>query len=270
VENLVPIGRFSKVCRLSVKALRHYDEIGLLEPAVVDPPSGYRYYRPSQANQAEAIRALRSLDMPLEEIREILAAEDPGAAAEVLDRHRGRLADELDRNRRMLAFLERLIARKEGVMPYEVTVKELAPQQVAALKRRTSLKSIGATIGEAFATLMTTMGKAGVAPAGPPFIVYHEVIDEETDGDIEICVPVSRSFEAEGDVRVAEVAGGPVASTVHHGPYAEIGPAYHTLTGWIQDHGHEIGGPPREVYLTDPSGTSDPADNITEIDFPIR
>ena len=64
--DLLPIGRFAKATRLSVKALRHYDELGLLRPAFVDPSSGYRYYRPAQANQAEAIRILRSLEMPLE------------------------------------------------------------------------------------------------------------------------------------------------------------------------------------------------------------
>lgn len=77
MESVVPIGRFAKVTRLSIKALRHYDEIGLLPPAEVDPSSGYRYYRLTQANHAEAIRLLRSLDMPLEEIRSVLEAEDP-------------------------------------------------------------------------------------------------------------------------------------------------------------------------------------------------
>jgi DNA-binding transcriptional MerR regulator len=80
VQNLLPIGRFSKMTRLSVKALRHYDELGLLAPAVVDPFSGYRYYTYSQANRAEAIRILRGLDVPLEDVRELLASEDPEIA----------------------------------------------------------------------------------------------------------------------------------------------------------------------------------------------
>ena len=75
--NLVPIGRFSKMTRLSVKALRLYDEIGLLNPARVDPSSGYRYYELGQANRAEAVRILRSVDMPLDEIRAVLDEDDP-------------------------------------------------------------------------------------------------------------------------------------------------------------------------------------------------
>ena len=75
--NVVPIGRFSKMTRPSVKALRLYDEIGLLPPAHVDPSSGYRYYELGQANRAEAVRILRSVAMPLDEIRAVLETDDP-------------------------------------------------------------------------------------------------------------------------------------------------------------------------------------------------
>ena len=88
MDDLLPIGRFSKATRLSVKALRHYDELGLLRPAFVDPSSGYRYYRPAQANQAEAIRILRSLEMPLEEIAALLAEAGGEPVAKRLAAHR--------------------------------------------------------------------------------------------------------------------------------------------------------------------------------------
>ena len=91
MDDLLPIGRFAKATRLSVKALRHYDELGLLRPAFVDPSSGYRYYRPAQANQAEAIRILRSLEMPLEEIAALLAEAGGEPVAKRLALHRERL-----------------------------------------------------------------------------------------------------------------------------------------------------------------------------------
>jgi DNA-binding transcriptional MerR regulator len=115
VKNLLPIGRFSKVCRLTVKALRHYDELGLLRPAGVDPESGYRYYSVSQAAEAERIRLLRSLEMPLEEIRERLCERDPAAARVRLERHRQRLEQQLAEQQQALAFLRRLI-EQEGTM----------------------------------------------------------------------------------------------------------------------------------------------------------
>jgi len=91
MDDLLPIGRFAKATRLSVKALRHYDELGLLRPAHVDPSSGYRYYRPAQANQAEAIRILRSVEMPLEEIAALLAEPGGEPVAKRLALHRERL-----------------------------------------------------------------------------------------------------------------------------------------------------------------------------------
>lgn len=270
VENLVPIGRFSKMTRLSVKALRHYDELGLLVPAVVDPSSGYRYYTYGQANRAEAIRVLRSLEMPLEDVREALAADGPQVAAKVLDRHRARLEAQLGRHERMLVFLGKLIEREEGVMPYEVQVKEVPAQQVAVVRRHASMTTIGQDIASGFAAIGEATGRAGVPLAGPPFLTMFEVIDEESEGDIEIAFPVDAPFGGAGEVLGREDPAMTVASTVHRGAYDEIGPAYSTLAGWIQEHGHEIVGPPREIYLTDPGETPDPADYVTEIQFPIR
>jgi len=266
--NLIPIGRFSKMTRLSVKALRLYDEIGLLVPAHVDPSSGYRYYHLGQANRAEAVRILRSVDMPLEEIRAILETDDPELVHKQLVMHHERLAEQLAAQERTLAYLETLIQRKEGIMPYDVNVTEAAPQLVAATKVHTSVSRIGNDIGAGFGSLMQAMGRAGVAPAGPPLIVYHDVIDDTTDGDLEICVPVGAAFAEGGEVYGRELEGGAMATTVHHGPYEQIGSAYHTLTAWISEHGHDLAGPPRETYLNDPQ-TVPPEELLTRVEFPI-
>lgn len=269
MENLMPIGRFSEMTRLSVKALRHYDELGLLVPAMVDRSSGYRYYAHAQAGRAEAIRMLRSLDMPLDEIREVVDAGDARAAAEALDRHRTRLQAALGRHERMLAYLGKLIEREEGVM-YEIAVKEVPAQHVAALRKHATKATIGQDVSSGFAAVGEAVGRSGLPMVGPPFLIMFDVLDEETGADIEIAFPVATPFPGLGDVVGEELAATTVASAVHRGPYDEIGPAYHKLAGWIQEHGHEVAGPPREIYLTDPQETPDPADYVTEIQFPIR
>lgn len=253
MDNMVPIGRFSRMTRLSIKALRFYDEIGLLRPAWVDPSSSYRYYRLGQANQAEAIRILRSVEMPVDEIKELLATDQPNVTRKLLDEHRRRLADRLAHQERTLAFLEALIEREEGIMPYEVTVARVEAQQVAAFRTHTTLRHVGDAIGRGFGAVMSYLGRLGIEPAGPPLVVFHDVIDEETQGEIEMCIPIAAPVDGEDGVRGVELPGGLVATTVHRGPYGEIAPAYHTLTGWIQEHGHEMAGPPREVYLNDPT-----------------
>lgn len=268
MENLVPIGRFSQMTRLSIKALRHYDDIGLLAPAEVDESSGYRYYRPSQANQAEAIRILRSVDMPLEEIRALFVEADPATVRTKLSEHHERLARRLADQERMLAYLEQLIEREGGVMPYEVTVKNIPEQPVAAVRKHTNLRTIGSDIEQGFGELMRYLSMQGSVPAAAPLIVYHDVIDADNDGEIEICIPVAEPVPGDGSVYGRVLEGGSVAATVHHGPYGEIAPAYHTLAGWIQEHGHEFAGPPREIYLNDPREVGE-AEQLTEVDWPI-
>lgn len=270
MDDLVPIGRFSRMSRLSIKALRLYDEQGLLRPEWVDPSSGYRYYRLAQANQAEAIRILRNVDMPLDDIRALLSEDDPEYTSKSLAKHRETLEARLADQERMLRFLEHLIDRGGALMPYDVTTREVPAQTVASLITHTTFARIGDAIAGGFAAVVGAMGAAAVEPSGMPFIVFHDVIDEQTDGRVEICVPVPPGKDGvDGDVVWKEVPGGTVAFTTHRGRYEEVGPAYHTVAGWIQDHGHQITGAPREIYLNDPQ-TVAPEDLLTEVQFPIE
>jgi effector-binding domain-containing protein len=251
-----------------LKALRLYDENGLLPPAEVDASTGYRYYRAEQANRAEVIKILRSMEMPLEEIRAVLDANNDDAANKQLLVHKDRLTERLAIQERMLSYLQSLIRNKGKIMTYEVHVTEQKPQWVAGVKIHTSLKRIAADVPAGFGALMQGLGRGGAAPIGAPMIVYHSVIDEETDGDIELCAPVKADFIGDSQVKGRELEGGKVASTVHRGPYEQISPAYHFLAGWIADNGFEISGPPRETYLNDPRMVA--SDQLlTRIDYPI-
>jgi DNA-binding transcriptional MerR regulator len=113
---LMPIGRFSRLTGVGVKALRNYDEVGLLVPAAVDDETGYRFYSPDQVDRAEAIRLLRRLDMPLEEIRSTLAADDPAALRDALVSHQRQMASRESELRASMAKLQRLIDGRETIM----------------------------------------------------------------------------------------------------------------------------------------------------------
>lgn len=271
MDNLIPIGRFSRVSRLSIKALRHYADAGLLVPTWVDPASGYRYYTYAQVAQAEVVRVLRSLDMPLAEVREVLAAPDQDAAVAVLDRHRARLEAELDRHGRMLAFLRRLIDEEGSPMQYEVTVTEIPAQHVAVLRRRVDAEGIGASVAAGFGEIARAVAGSGAGFAGPPYLVMTELVDPDGggEGEVELGFPTARPFAGAGDVVGEERAAQLVASTVHRGPYEEVGPAYRAVEQWIGEHGHAATGAPREVYLNGPDEAPSPADYLTAIQFPI-
>lgn len=266
MKTLVPIGRFSAICRLSQKALRLYDEMGLLRPAWVDPDSGYRYYAVAQALEAERIRLLRSLEVPLEEIAQLL--RDPADGKRVLERHRRRLESRLDQLQALLASLHRL--EEEDAMTYDVRTKEIAPQQIIAVRTRARLADMAAESGRAFGELFGHLGRAGAAPAGPPFALYHGEPGEDDTVDVEFCVPVTRPMSGAGRVSGRELGGGTVAYTLHAGAYDAVGPVYAALQRWVQEHGHECAAAPREIYLVGPQQARAPADLRTEVQWPIR
>ncbi|WP_345111165.1 MerR family transcriptional regulator [Streptomyces drozdowiczii] len=101
---LVTIGAFARLSRLSAKALRRYDELGLLPPALVDPVNGYRYYDPAQVRAARLVAWLRRIGMPLARIREVIALE-PGAAAAAIRAYWARVEAETAARRDLAAFL---------------------------------------------------------------------------------------------------------------------------------------------------------------------
>ncbi len=265
---LMQIGRFSTTTRLSVKALRLYDEIGLLVPEHVDESSGYRYYGPSQAARAEAIRLLRAVDMPLEEIARVLNSR-PEVRDELMAAHLTRLESQLATQQKMIAAFSELVDGGSPLMPYEVEEKEVADQAVASITSAVDSRTVATAVGSGFGTIVSALTSAGVSPAGAPFLIMHDVIDEETPGSIEMCIPIGDDFNADGGVESKHIRGGPVAVTTHRGAYGEIPPAYHAISSWMGANGREPAGPPREIYLNDPTEVAT-GDLLTEVDWPMR
>src|SRR5687767_2205588 len=131
------IGRFASACRLTVKALRHYDEIDLLRPAHVDPRTGYRHYALEQVEQAVFIALLRQqLELPVPTVREILAAAPPQRLP-LLERERERLDREIHQRQRAQRTLERLVRQGGELRLPEVSVRQEPPHRVAVLPLQT-------------------------------------------------------------------------------------------------------------------------------------
>jgi effector-binding domain-containing protein len=265
---LIPIGQFSKMVRLSVKALRLYADRGLLLPAYTDSETSYRYYKASQAKRAEIIRILRSVDMPLNEILDVLDAGEPAEAGNILLVHRERMEDRLRMQERMLVYLETLIENKERIMPHEITVIPASPILVAGVRMHTALSTIKTDVGQGFSKIMQGIGEKRYVPAGPPMLVYHDVVDEESDGEVEVCIPVQTTFASGDDFQCHQLEADQVATTVHHGPYEELSSAYHSMLAWIGESAYELAGSPREIYLNDPRTVS-PDQLQTKLEFPV-
>jgi effector-binding domain-containing protein/DNA-binding transcriptional MerR regulator len=267
---LMPIGRFSEVSGLSIKALRNYDELALLEPAYVDDDTGYRYYTLAQANRAEAIRLLRAVDLPLAEIRDLLDEGDRAGVAGRLAAHRERLERRLADVQRTLGFLQELIESEEGILPYEVTLKEAPAQTVLAIATPVDMTAVGPVFAAAFGEICGFAEARGTGCAGPPFTIYSEFDEEDHTATLQICVPVARAPEAPltGRLRLLDLPACTLARTVHRGPYREVRPAYAALYGWMEERGHAPAGPPRETYLNEPGEVAE-SDLLTEVAWPI-
>ncbi|HLO35248.1 MAG TPA: helix-turn-helix domain-containing protein [Candidatus Deferrimicrobium sp.] len=120
-DDLLSIGRFARLAGLSVGALRHYDELDLLRPADIDRFTGYRRYRRAQLETARTIARLRDLELPLDEIREVLAMDDPGEQRRRLATHRARIEARTNRLTRLLHVVGRLTDGKDPIMTNATT-----------------------------------------------------------------------------------------------------------------------------------------------------
>ena len=259
-EEFLPIGRFARMCRLSVKQLRHYDDVGLLSPAHVDPVTGYRYYRREQVRDALAIALLRMLDVPLAAIARTLH-DDETVRATALREERDRLEARLARQRNTLAALERLL--RDGVLQQEVSLTREPPRRLLVIQAVCPLDEIGATVGECMAQMSKVL--PGL-PWTPPMWGLFPV---DVDGQLRIAIGVESAADPVGGMAVEHLPGGPAVVATHVGPYEHLALTYQAMFAWIHERGLHPNGPVREAYLTDPT-TSDPAQLATRIVIPIK
>jgi effector-binding domain-containing protein len=268
-SDLFSIGEFSMVSRMSVKTLRFYDDRGLLKPGHVDSMSGYRYYSSAQLPEANLIRLLRSLELPLEEIRVFLRERDPEQRKTLLEQHRRAMEERVEEYRSIVSSIERVLAGKTDDMERKVDIKELASQNILGIRYHTDYEHLSESIGRAYTDLFTHLGELGEYPGGPPMTLYYGEEFDESDIDMEACVPVNRVLPGKGEVKWRELPGGLMVSTLHIGPYHEVAGAYQALDLWAKENGYNYAGPAREVYLVNPDMVDDEADLRTEIIFPI-
>ena len=244
-QNLLAIGSFASRCRLSVKALRNYDELGLLRPAFVDPASGYRYYERQQAPAAIAIALLRSLDVPLAAIRDVL--EDPEAVTRVLEAERRRRAREIAEAENALRSIERLM-RAGTVFPYEVALRD-EPAQTALFVEGTTTAELHVAAGTALVgELLARLERLGRSQIGPIFCLLPGPREETIV--LQMCTAI---VDPPRGAACLTLAASAVVATHHVGPYEEIGLAEHAVRAWAEERGFETNGAIREVYRNDPA-----------------
>ena len=264
----IPIGRFSAASRLSLKALRLYDALGLLPPAYVDPD--YRYYRGAQLRDAQLIGLLQGLKMPLTRIARVLELNGPDAAREVAAYGREVEAEAAGRRKLVRYIGEWLEGRGEKMV--EVATREVPEQKVLSVQRNVFVKDLSLFIGETVDTLYRHLTNTGLEPAGPCFVVYHNEVNEDSNGPAEVCLPYRGKAEPVGEMRVRlEPAHREafVRITKSEVAFPDILQAFGAVHSWLQAQGLEEAAPPREVYFADWANVSgdDPACDVA---WPVK
>jgi effector-binding domain-containing protein len=266
------IGDFSKLSRVSVKALRHYDEIGLLKPVNVDRFTSYRYYSADQLPRLNYIVTLKNMGLSLEEVATLINNDlTPHQMRDIFILKKGELQQRVNEEQRRLEQVERLLKQieKEGKMPdYQVVIKKVEPQLIASI--RDVLPTYG-HLGQLYEELIPYVLSRGGKPVGPTMYLCHDPEYKEKDVDVEAGFPIAEAIAASDRIKVYELPEIEQAvSTIHKGPYETIGEAYSAIMSWTESNGYQITGPDRELYLTSPADTQDPAQYVTEIQFPVE
>jgi DNA-binding transcriptional MerR regulator len=257
------IGEFARFTRVSVKMLRHYDEIGLLPPARVDPHTGYRWYSAAQLPALNRILLLRELGFGLDEI----ATADVDRAYE---RREHELRDELDRaaaRLRAVRARRRMLAEVGAARLTDVVVRPVEAELVATL-------AAAGDIGAAFYRLEGYVRRHAARAVRPPMTLLAD------DGTACVAVPVSWRLPAGSGVSVTELPAVPaMACTVHRGRYGDLGGHLQRMLGWLEETGRQPVGLVREVYLRfgaepdlelPPVYLTDDADElVTELQVPL-
>ncbi len=265
------IGQFSQITKVTVKALRFYEEEGLIEPRYVDPVNGYRYYGSDQLPRMYRIVSLRQCGFSIPEIRSILGGRNlPSIFAE----RKRQLEERAVETASQLASISHYLESLNGGngMEYTIVMKELP--RVIVYSRRMVVESY-----DSYFTVIPRIGEEVLAanPSrrcldNPPycFIMYHDGEYKDRDIDVEYCEAVYDWGKDTESIKFKIVERVPQAAcALHKGPYSELNKAYGAVFKWIEDNGMIPAGNPRESYIDGIWNDPDPRNWLTEVQVPV-
>jgi DNA-binding transcriptional MerR regulator len=268
---LMTIGAFAGRTRLSAKALRLYDRLGLLPPARVDPDSGYRFYREDQVDTARLIALLRRLGMPLTAIADI-AARPPGAAAAAVGAYWADVESATADRRVLASYIQAKLTG--GDMPsYDITTRALPQRTIVSISRHLHAAETGAFFAGAFARLRSAApGLEGIA--GCPYLIFYGEVSDDSDGPLELCRPVAHrpGPATENDVQVRD-------EPAHQEAYIRVArkdmgwpalaPGVDALEAWVRGQQREPAGALRQVLIGD-QRTAAPDTPVCDLSIPLK
>lgn len=270
---MLKIGDFSKLSRISIRMLRHYDEIDLLRPAEIDPVSGYRHYSESQLPLVGRITALKDMGFSLSAIREVIAHYDDRESMEqLLCIKRAELLEESEQITQRLRLLETALERlrkDNRPMKYDVTLKTFPERYAATVRMNIPMYEMESTL---WSTLMSETAPLNLIPDDPCYCsaIFHDKEYKESDVDVEVQKTVKGLYPDTEHVKFKMLPAVTVASAICKGSYDQMNEIMTAVANWVTDNDYEFNGSAFIIYHVSPHETSAPSEFVTEVCYPVR
>ena len=264
------IGEFSKINRITTKTLRHYDRVGLFQPASTDPWTGYRYYGSEQLPEIKKILGLKEMGFSLPEIQEFLTGQSQ--LSTMLQRRARTLEKEIYEQQERLSRVKYHLKHIEGekLMNSDVVLKTLPGVIVASMRTRVPNYDAYFDMVPKMGEYMQSVGAVCREPAYC-FTIYHDGEYRETDIDAEVCEAVTAPCTESERVKFKTIEEVPIAAClIHRGPYSTLSKTYNALFSWIYDNQYIPADNPRESYIDGIWNKENPEEWLTEIQVPVR
>lgn len=270
---MLKIGDFSKLSRISIRMLRHYDELGLLKPKSIDQKNGYRYYSEDQLPEIGKIVALKNMGFALNTIIDILKSfNNPKVLEEFLLIKQKEVQDDMEELSIRVKLIETAIDKlKEGEhsMNYEVSLKELPQRYVASV--RGILPSYEHE-GVLWKKLMEEIGPLNVQDELPCYAlaIFHDGEYKEIDVDVEVQKNVKGKYQNTENVEFRVENPIKYASAIYKGSYEKMAELNESVAKWVVDNGYEFAGKNFNIYHVSPYETQNSEEFVTEICYPVK
>lgn len=270
---MLRIGDFSKLSRISIRMLRHYDEIDLLVPKTTDATTAYRYYAEDQLPTAARIVALRDMGFGISAIAEILKNYDnPEALSAYLSVKQMEVQAEAEAIEKRLLLLQTAIKRlrEDGTaMTYNVSLKLFPERYVASVRKIIpSYNQEGMLWGMLMSE--TAALEMQIAENCNSLAIFHDEGYKEADVDVEVQMTVKGSYENTENVVFKVEPAVHIASATYKGSYDQISEVNHAVATWIKDNGYELDGLMFCIYHVSPNETQNPDEYVTEVCYTVR
>ena len=270
---MLKIGDFSKLSRISIRMLRHYDEIGLLRPEAVDNFTGYRYYSEAQLPLVGRIQAFKNIGFELSVIREIQEKyEDTKEIEQFLLLKRKELEEQDREIQQRIKLLDSTLKwlRKDGkLMNYNITLKTIPERYVASVRQVIPAYDCEGILWE---IMCKELEPQKVQQANPPYAmaIFHDEGHKEHDPDVEVQSSIVGKYKDTEHVKFKTVPSIQIASAIYKGSYDQISQVNAGVANWVIENGYILDGKSFCIYHVNPCQVSTPEELVTEVCFPVR